>query len=115
VRLIALETTVGLSIGAMIGIFAAIARKRDLKTAWLDALLGAIGFVGAARGIAVFPWHHTTSTKEVAGMIVTTTVMHYPNPYRIALAAALILPVLLEIVRSWRARGAVVQKSNNVP
>lgn len=104
VRLIGLETVVGFSVGGVIGMFAAIARNRALSSAWLDALLGAIGFVAGALTMALIPWHHTTTTQNRGGMIISTTTMHYPNPYRVAFAAAIILPVLCELVRSWIAK-----------
>jgi hypothetical protein len=103
-RLIGLETVVGFSVGGVIGMFAAIARKRAFASVWLDALLGAIGFVGGAVTMALVPWHHTTTTENKGGMIISTTTMHYPNPYRVAFAAAIILPVLCEMVRSWIAK-----------
>lgn len=109
-RLIGLELVVGLAVGGVIGMFAAVARKRDLTSAWLDALLGAIGFVGGAVTMALIPWHHTVTTKNVGGVIVSTTVTHYPNPYRVAFAAAITLPLLLEIFRSWRARRSAAAK-----
>lgn len=103
-KLIGQEAVVGLSIGGVIGLFAAIARKRPGTSAWPDALLGALGFVGGAMGVASMRWGHTTTTRNVGGMIVSTTTIHYPHPYRVALAAALILPVLLELFRAWRER-----------
>lgn len=110
-RLIGLEAVVGFAVGGVIGMFAAIARKRDLSSAWLDALLGAIGFVGGAVTMVLIPWHHITTTKDVGGMIISTTIMHYPNPYRVAFAAAIILPVLCELFRSWRANRSAARKS----
>lgn len=106
-KLIGLEAVVGLSIGGVIGLFAAIARKRPGVSAWFDAILGAIGFIGGSMAMAYMPWHHTTTSRNIGGMIVSTTTIHYPHPYRVALAAALILPVLLELVRSWRERKKV--------
>ena len=100
-RLIGLEAVVGLAIGGVIGIFAAIARKRDLSSAWLDAALGAIGFAGGATAMVYIPWRHTTTTQNVGGMIVSSTIMRYPNPYRVAFALAIILPVICELIRSF--------------
>lgn len=104
----------GLAVGGVIGMFAAIARKRALSSAWLNALLGMAGFIGGAMAMVYIPWHHTTTTKNIGGMIVSTTIMRYPNPYRVAFALAIILPVLCEIVRSWLARRRAVSQSKNV-
>lgn len=104
IRTIALEAVVGLSIGGIIGMFMAIARRRDLKSAWLDALLGAIGFAGGATGAALAPWHQTRTTKNVGGTIISVTSLHYPYPYRVAFAASIGLVLICELIRGLRAR-----------
>ena len=107
-RTISLEAVVGLAVGGTIGLFVAIARKRALKSAWLDALLGAIGFVGGSVGMALAPWRATAVTKNIGGMIVTSTVMHYPHPNRIAFAAALALPMICELIRGAHRKKTAV-------
>jgi hypothetical protein len=102
-RTISLEGVVGLATGGVIGMFVAITRKRELKTAWLDGLLGAIGFIGGSIGMALAPWRATSETKNIGGMIVKSTVMRYPHPYRVAFALAILLPMLCELI--WRTRG----------
>jgi hypothetical protein len=109
-RTISLEAVVGLATGGVIGMFAAIARKRALKSAWLNALLGAIGFVGGAVGMALAPWRASTQTKNIGGMIVSTTVMRYPHPYRVAFALAIVLPMICELIRGARARKMAVNE-----
>ncbi len=103
-RTISLEAVVGICVGGVIGIFVSIVRKRGLISAWLDALLGAIGFVGGAVGMAFAPWRATSQTQNIGGMIVKSTVLRYPHPYRVAFAAAVILPMILELIRGARAR-----------
>jgi MFS family permease len=103
-RTISIEAVVGLAVGGLIGMFAAIARKRPLTSAWLNALLGVIGFVGGATGMALAPWRASTQTKNIGGMIVSTTVLRYPHPYRVAFAAAVVLAMICELIRGARAR-----------
>ena len=116
IRTILLEAVVGLSIGGIIGMFAAIARRRDLKSAWLDALLGAIGFAGGATAAVLVPWHQTRTTQNVGGMIISTTTLHYPYPYRVALAASIGLVAICELIRGvWtRSKQPAVAQSKNV-
>ncbi len=94
----------GISVGGMIGMFIAIVRKRGLASALPDALLGAIGFIGGAMGTLFAPWRATSQTQNIGGMIVKSTVLRYPHPYRVAFAAAVILPAILELIRAARAR-----------
>jgi MFS family permease len=105
-----MEAVVGLAVGGLIGMFAAIVRKRALTSAWLNALLGVIGFVGGAVGMALAPWRATTVTKNIGGMIVTSTVLRYPHPYRIAFAAAIVLPMICELVRGARRKKLAVNE-----
>jgi hypothetical protein len=110
IKTVLLEAVVGLSIGGIIGMFAAIARKRDLKSAWLDVLLGAIGFAGGTTGAALMPWNRTVTTKNVGGMIISTTTMHYPHPYRVGFLAAIGLVMICELIRGVRARRVAQSK-----
>jgi MFS family permease len=109
-RTISLEAVVGLTVGGLIGMFAAIARKRALSSAWLNAALGMIGFVGGAVGMALAPWRATVVTKNIGGMIVTSTVMRYPHPYRVAFAAAIVLPMICELIRGARRKTSAVNE-----
>jgi MFS family permease len=109
-RTISLEAVVGLAVGGLIGMFAAIARKRALTSAWLNALLGMIGFVGGAVGMALAPWRATTVTQNKGGMIVSTTSLRYPHPFQIAFAAAIVLPVICELIRGARRKKLAVNE-----
>jgi hypothetical protein len=93
-----LEAVVGICIGASIALLVIVVTKRPAKIL-PDAILGAIGFVGGAVASAKAPWQMNTVTRKVGGAIVSTTVRHYQHPYRVALALAVLFPVLFEIYR----------------
>jgi hypothetical protein len=73
-------------------------------------VLGMVGFVGAAVGIAVAPWHASTTTRNEGGMIISTTVLRYPHPYRVAFAAAVGLAMICELVRGARRKKSAVNE-----
>lgn len=93
-----LEAVVGISIGAVIGLLVITVTKRPALVL-IDAILGAIGFVGGAIFSARIPWQMNTVTRRVGDAVVSTTVRHYQHPYRAALLAAVLLPVLYEVYR----------------
>src|SRR5579862_4566996 len=88
-----LEAVVGISIGAVIGLLVILVTKRATLLL-VDAILGAVGFVGGAVGSAHIPWSMNTLTQRVGDAIVSTTVRHYQHPYRAALLLSVLLPVL---------------------
>jgi hypothetical protein len=68
----------------------------------IDAILGAIGYVGGAIGIAMLPvMQHTTSTR-VGDMIIRTTSRRYQDAYRLAFGVAALLAILYELYRYFR-------------
>jgi hypothetical protein len=93
-----LEAVVGISIGAIIGLLVILATRRPTLL-FVDALLGAVGFVGGAIGSAKLPYKMNTVTQRVGDTILTTTSRHYQHPYRAALLLAVLLPVLFEVYR----------------
>ena len=95
-QLIALEAIVGVAIGAILGMLLRLSTRRDLAGAWVDALLGAIGYAGGAIITTVSPWRLNTITQRVGDTIVTTTTRRYPNPYQIAFILAVFLPLVWE-------------------
>jgi hypothetical protein len=109
-RTISLEALVGICVGGVIGLFISIVRKRGLASALPDALLGALGFIGGAVGTLFAPWRATSQTQNIGGMIVKSTVLRYSHPYRVAFAAAVILPMIFELIRGARKR-----KSDSLP
>jgi len=93
-----LEAVVGLSIGGIIGLAVILVTKKTALVL-IDALLGAIGFIGGAVATARVPYRMNTVSKRVGDAIISTTVRHYQHPYRIALLAAVLLPVIYELCR----------------
>ena len=65
----------------------------------IDAILGAIGFVGGALAIAALHLVESTTTSQAGGMIIHTTARHTENAYRFALGIAVLLAALYEIIR----------------
>jgi len=93
-----LEAVVGAAIGAIIGLLVILATKKTTLILF-DAILGVIGFVGGAVATAKFPYKLNTVTHKVGDAIISTTVRHYQHPYRTALIAAVLLPVIYEVGR----------------
>ena len=93
-----LEAVVGISIGAVIALLVIRVTKRPTLIL-LDAILGAIGFVGGAVASARLPYKLNTVTKRVGDTVISTTMRHYQHPYRAALLLAVLLPVLYELYR----------------
>ncbi|HWZ32673.1 MAG TPA: hypothetical protein VNX18_15130 [Bryobacteraceae bacterium] len=91
-----MEGVVGVSIGAVIGLLVILVTKRPSRIL-VDAILGAVGFVGGAVATAYIPWRMNTVSQRVGDAIVSTTVRHYQHPYRAAFLAAVLLPVLNEV------------------
>ena len=103
-QLIALEAVVGIAIGAILGMLLRLATKRELGGAFVDAILGAIGYAGGATVMVVAPWRMNTVTEKIGDTIVTTTTRRYPHPYQIAFVLAIFLPLLWEAICLARHR-----------
>jgi len=105
-RAIGLGAVVGASVGSFVGLLAdRVARRADrplLKYVGIDALLGAIGFVGGAIGIACLPVMQNNSTYNAGGMIIHTASVRYQDSYRLAFAVAAVLALIHEIIRYRR-------------
>lgn len=93
-----LQGVVGVCIGAVIAFLVIVVTKRKTFIV-LDAILGAVGFVGGAVGTAKFPYKLNTVTRHVGDAVVSTTTHHYQHPYKAALILAVLLPVLYELYR----------------
>jgi hypothetical protein len=93
-----LQAVVGVCVGAVIGLLVMLVTKRTTLVL-LDAILGGAGFVAGSIATARIPWTPTTVTRRVGDAIVSTTVRHYQHPYRVALLASVLLPVLFELYR----------------
>lgn len=92
------QGVVGVCIGAVIGLLVMMVTKRSTLVL-LDAILGAVGFVGGAVATARLPYQMNTVTRRVGDAVVSTTVRHYQHPYRVALFLAVLLPILWELYR----------------
>jgi hypothetical protein len=93
-----LQGVVGICIGAVIAFLVIVVTKRKTFIV-LDAILGAIGFVGGALATAKLPYKLNTVTRRVGDAVISTTTHHYQHPYRAALILAVLLPVLYELYR----------------
>jgi hypothetical protein len=106
-RAIALGAVSGAAAGSLVGLVANRMFRRGefpvLTALLVDAVLGAVGFVGGAIGIASLPALESITTTHTVthagGMIIRSTVHHYDNAYRLALIVALLLVVIFEFIR----------------
>src|SRR5262245_51954764 len=84
---------VGFFIGASSGRITAqlLKQKPGLRDVLIDGVIGAIAFTVAFEGVLRLPWKHTVS-REVGGMIITSTSRRIQHPDLIAYGAAVLLP-----------------------
>jgi len=101
-RAILLGLVVGASTGAFMALIVDRILRRGKPALVTDAILGAIGYVGGAIGIAVLPIMRHTTSNTVGNMIVRTTSWRYEDAYRLAFGVAALLPSLYELYRHWR-------------
>ena len=101
-RSILLGLVVGAAAGALVALIVDRMLGRGKPALLIDAILGAIGYVGGAIGIAMLPvMQHTTSTR-VGDMIIRTTSRRYQDAYRLAFGVAALLAILYELYRYFR-------------
>jgi MFS family permease len=101
-RSILLGLVVGAAAGALVALIVDRMLGRGKPALLIDAILGAIGYVGGAIGIAMLPvMQHTTSTR-VGDMIIRTTSRRYQDAYRLAFGVAALLAILYELFRYFR-------------
>ncbi len=97
-------------VGAMITILAGVLLSVVLKigvrgTAVVkDALLGAIGSVITFIACATIPWRSTVITTLESGLRVETTANRFQHPYVAAMAIAIFLSVLHQLIRFKRSQ-----------
>ncbi len=101
-RSILLGLVVGAAIGALIALIVARMLGRGKPALLIDAILGAIGYVGGAIGIALLPAMHSTTTTRVGDMIIRTTSRRYQDAYRLAFGVAALLAILYELYHHLR-------------
>jgi hypothetical protein len=99
-KVVGLEVIVGASIGAIIGIFIDLVLKRGTRGVFIDTLLGIIGFAGGATATNFVKVPPTTVTYKAGAAVIHTTIRHYQYPYRVAFVAAIILPLIFELIRT---------------
>ncbi len=110
-KVILLGIVAGAAAGSLVALVASRMFRRgelpQLAALWvpllIDAVLGAIGFVGGTIGIASLPalknLTQTTTTTQSGGVIIHTITHHYENAYRLALGVAVLLAVVGEVIR----------------
>jgi hypothetical protein len=95
----------GMAIGAVSGWLASMGTKCRPRSVWIDGLLGLVGFLTGLFGTIFTPWHVNTITEKLdGGGTVSTTMNRYQHPERIAVVVAIVLPLIYELYRFWRAR-----------
>jgi hypothetical protein len=106
----------GMAIGAFSGwLFSLITRCGPRGLVW-DIVLGSLGFLAGFIGCILVPWPTNTIVEHLAGnTTVVTTNRGYQHPERVAILAAVVLPILHELYRFKRARATrIAEKSEFV-
>jgi hypothetical protein len=102
-KAISLGLVSGAAAGSLVGMVAnRIVRRAEppmLTALLVDAILGAVGFVGGAIAIASLHLVESTTSTQAGGMIIRTTARHTENAYRLALGIAVLLAALYEVIR----------------
>jgi hypothetical protein len=95
----------GMAIGALTGWVVSVTTSGSpglLK----DAFLGSFGFVAGFFAAIFMPWHRNTISYHLpGGTLVESTMNTYQHPEWVAIAFAILLPVLHELY-CWRKRSA---------
>lgn len=92
-----LYAMMGALVGSLSGWLTALCCKRRPRLK-VDAILGGIGFLLAFLISALLPWPTNTISYELAGGTkVTSTMNSYQHPERVAVAVAIIMPLLYEL------------------
>jgi hypothetical protein len=95
---------IGLAIGALSGWLASSIAKCGPNGVLRDAFLGSFGFLAGYIGCIFMPWPRNTVMEQLeGGGSVATTVSRYQHPARVAVAMAILLPLLHEFYRFKRA------------
>jgi uncharacterized membrane protein YeaQ/YmgE (transglycosylase-associated protein family) len=95
----------GMTIGAVVGWLASWITKSGHQGLWKDIFLGSFGYLAGFIGCIFMPWPRNTVAERLAGGgTVATTMNAYQHPARVAIAVAVLLPLLNELYRLKRAR-----------
>ena len=97
----AVYTVAALIIGAVASFGVSFAMKRKKLRFISSALLGALGFWLGLIGCLLMPWPENTIVRYVGDTQVTETANHFQHPFAVAFVAAVLVPLLYEILR-WK-------------
>jgi len=90
----------GMAIGIFTGALFSLIAKLGLVELWKDSLLGALGYLAGLIGGLLMPWPRSTIVEPIpGGGTVITTLSRYQHPERIAIAVAILLPLLHQFYR----------------
>jgi hypothetical protein len=92
-----------MAIGAIAGWVVPFVTKSGRGGILKDALLGAFGSFAGFIGSIIVPWPNTIKYQLEGGTEVVSTTNRYQHPERVAIALAVLLPVLYELYR-WGKR-----------
>jgi hypothetical protein len=96
----------GAAIGAFTGWLVSPITKSGPRGISKDAPLGSFGFLAGFIGSIFMPWpRNTTSYTLDGGTSVISTMNTYQHPERVAVALAILLPLVHELYRFKRVRG----------
>jgi len=94
----------GMAIGALTGWLTSLITKRGQQWLLKDGFLGSFGYLAGFVGCIFMPFPRNTVVKQLeGGGSVATTMNTYQHPERVAIALAVLLPLLHELYR-WRKR-----------
>jgi len=94
----------GMVIGALSGWLTSLMTKRGPQGFFKDIFLGSFGYLVGFIGCILMPWPRNTILYHVDGTLVTSTMNTYQHPARVAIAIAVLLPLLHELYRFKRPR-----------
>lgn len=97
----------GMAIGAITGWMISRITKGRRSRLVRDAILGSFGYVGGIISCALIPWPENTVVEQLSGGgSVATTMSRYQHPQRVAVALAILFPVLLDLYK-WKNHKSV--------
>jgi hypothetical protein len=99
----------GMAIGAITGWVVSRMTKGRRPGFVKNALLGSFGFLGGIISCARIPWPENTVVEQLpGGGSVATTMGRYQHPQRVAVALAILFPLLLELYKWNKHKSAAL-------
>jgi uncharacterized membrane protein YeaQ/YmgE (transglycosylase-associated protein family) len=96
----------GMAIGALTGWLTSLVTKCGQKGLLKDGFLGSFGYLAGFIGTFLVPWPRNTITYRLeSGTEVSSTMNSYQHPEWVAIAIAILLPLLRELYL-WKKRKA---------